>query len=254
MKIWGLFLTIACLTVILTSPAVCQLDDEKSEPGKWIEPSKQQLTNARIEFEHTTFDFGSIVKGAVVTHKYWFENKGTDTLVITRIKSTCGCTSTQKAGFSIPPGGRSNIDIVFDAGKFNGRVTKSININCNDALNPYLEIRFKAHINNPKQILEYSPQKVDFENVEAGAKASQRISITNTDSAKSKIVIVDKPDDDFISADFAKKTLNPNATEYITFSLNNTDIIGKFQTSISLEIKDKRGSRISIPIIGNIVE
>jgi hypothetical protein len=47
-----------------------------------------ELTNARITFDHTVFNFGSIPKGTMVSHDFWFENTGTDTLVITRVKPT----------------------------------------------------------------------------------------------------------------------------------------------------------------------
>jgi hypothetical protein len=45
------------------------------------------LTNARITFAHTEFDFGSVPKGAKVTHHFPVSNTGPDTLIITKIKA-----------------------------------------------------------------------------------------------------------------------------------------------------------------------
>jgi hypothetical protein len=45
------------------------------------------LTNARIEFNHDRFDFGTVPGGAQLTHHFPVKNVGTDTLVITQIKA-----------------------------------------------------------------------------------------------------------------------------------------------------------------------
>jgi len=45
------------------------------------------LTNARITFNHTEFDFGAVPPGAKITHHFPVSNTGPDTLVITKIKA-----------------------------------------------------------------------------------------------------------------------------------------------------------------------
>jgi len=45
------------------------------------------LTNARIAFDHTDFDFGSVPPGARVTHHFPVRNNGPDTLIISQIKA-----------------------------------------------------------------------------------------------------------------------------------------------------------------------
>jgi hypothetical protein len=212
----------------------------------------KSAAKARLKFDHTTYDFGSIAKGAVVTHNYWLENLGTDTLIITKIKPTCGCTSTRKAGFAVPPGERSTIDIVFDSGKFNGRVTKSIKVESNDVMNPYLDLRFKATINNPLLLLEYSPLKVDFQNIPARKQGKVTVNVTNIDTTASKLIIVEKPSDRFLISDLKKDNLKPGGTTELTLTLANDIEPGPFLTSICLEIENKPGSRITIPISGTV--
>jgi hypothetical protein len=45
------------------------------------------LTNARIAFDHTEFDFGSVPPGSRVTHHFPVRNNGPDTLIISQIKA-----------------------------------------------------------------------------------------------------------------------------------------------------------------------
>lgn len=206
------------------------------------------LTNARIEFENTEFDFGSIVKGSSVTHSFWFTNAGPDTLVITKIKPTCGCTVAKQGGIIVAPGGKASIDIVFNSGNFNGKVTKSINIETNDKLNPYAELRFKSTINNPLLRLSYSPLQADFKNVAFGQDKTFTIDITNSDSTVSELIIVEKPADDFIKAKLAKQSLKPQESTTLQLTLAKNLAAGPYLSAITLEVKDKYNSRITIPI------
>ncbi|MCD6161909.1 MAG: DUF1573 domain-containing protein [candidate division Zixibacteria bacterium] len=221
--------------------------------GQPINPSiRLSKSNARIVFEQTIFNFGSITKGSNVTHNYWFSNTGTDTLIISKIKPTCGCTSTRLSDIDVAPGERSSIDIVFYSGKYNGKITKSIKLETNDPVNPYIELRFKAIINNPSQLLEFSPLQIDFETVPRGTEKQVIVSLTNMADEKVKIVMPVKPSDAFIKTSLKKSKLKPGDTTELTLTLLKNLEPGKFLTSISIEMEEKPNSRITIPISGNI--
>ncbi len=215
--------------------------------------SPVKLTKARIKFDETDFDFGSLAKGAKVTHNYWFSNEGKDTLIVTKVKPTCGCTSTKKEQIVVPPGGRSSIDVIFDSGRFNGRVTKGIRVECNDDLNPFLELRFKANINNPLQIIESSPLEADFKEVAKGKKAEMKLSLTNIDSTAMNLVLIETPSPDFIKVTLGNKTLKPKQSTDLKIELNKSIAEGPFASSVTLQAEGRPDSRITIPIIGKIV-
>ncbi len=204
--------------------------------------------NARIEFDHTTFNFGALNKGASVAHSYWFNNTGSDTLIITKIKPTCGCTSTKKGGIVAPPGERASIDIIFNSGKFNGKVTKSIKLETNDKLNPYMDIRFKSVINDPQLMFDYIPFAADFKAIPEGSVETFKISITNKDATASKLDIVDLPSGSFIKAKLEKNELAAGEKTNLLFTLSKDIEPGEYLSSITLEDSNKSHSRFSIPI------
>jgi len=247
-KIFVIIFTVNLFPFSLAIAQVERADDEETEFRQI------PLGKARIAFDHTDYDFGSIAKGSSVTHSYWFDNNGTDTLVITKITPTCGCTSTKTGGIVVPPGGRSNIDIVFSSGKFNGKVTKSIKIECNDALSPYLDLRFRATINNPLLTLEYSPLQVDFQTVPEGETKEFTVNITNLDSTESTITLIDLPSDKFIKTNLNNDKLEPGQTAILKFSLAKDLAPGPYQTSITVEAEGKHDARISIPILATVGE
>jgi|GEM_PF-773434 len=255
--------------IFLSSPLVGQeaAEDTANRPTleDWIKTkaivpagsekaaSPVKLTKARIKFDEIDFDFGSLAKGAKVSHNYWFTNEGKDTLIITQVKPTCGCTSTKKNNIVVPPGGRSSIDVIFDSGRFNGRVTKGIKIECNDELNPFLELRFKANINNPLQIIEFSPLEADFKEVSKGKKAEMKLSLTNTDSSLINLTLIETPSPDFIKVTLGNQKLKPNQSTELKIELGKNISEGPFVSSVTLQADGRPDSRITIPILGKIV-
>ncbi len=75
---------------------------------------------AKITFEETVYDFGTVVVGEKVTHTFKFKNTGKSPLLISNARSTCGCTVPNWPSQPIPPGESGEIKVVFDTkGKLN---------------------------------------------------------------------------------------------------------------------------------------
>ena len=51
---------------------------------------------AKIKFKTETIDYGTIEKGANGVRVFEFTNTGDAPLIITKVKSTCGCTVPKK--------------------------------------------------------------------------------------------------------------------------------------------------------------
>ena len=85
-----------------------------------------------IKFAEGTYDFGKIIQGEKVSHKFSFTNEGKSSLIITSAKASCGCTIAEPTKEPIQPGGMGTIDVVFDSNGKSGMITKSISVltNC----------------------------------------------------------------------------------------------------------------------------
>lgn len=82
---------------------------------------------ALIEWDFTEHNFGDIAKGKPATVEFSFKNPGMIPLVITNVKSSCGCTVPDYPKEPIPPGGEGKIVVTYDA-KTSGYFTKSITV------------------------------------------------------------------------------------------------------------------------------
>ena len=84
-----------------------------------------------ISFDKTEHDFGQIMNGTPVETTFSYTNTGKSPLVVTDIKSTCGCTVPQ--GWSkepLMPGASSQFSVKFN-GKGANKTSKTITLTTN---------------------------------------------------------------------------------------------------------------------------
>jgi hypothetical protein len=103
------------------------------------------------------FDFGELRTIAPVTRELRIANEGSDTLRITNVSGSCGCTGTLLSNSNIPPGGDGLLKITFDPAKFKGKVEKVVSMKTNDPADANPHITFTATI---AQILEFDVSHV----------------------------------------------------------------------------------------------
>ena len=95
------------------------------------ERDAQTIVFPSISFDKTLHDFGEIQNGTPVETVFSYTNSGRSPLVVTDIKSTCGCTVPQ--GWSkepLMPGESSQFSVKFN-GKGANKVSKTITLTTN---------------------------------------------------------------------------------------------------------------------------
>lgn len=84
-----------------------------------------------IEFNETEHDFGTIPNGIPVKTTFKYKNTGASPLVVSDIKSTCGCTVPSNWTKEVMPGETGEFEVEFN-GKGNGnQVSKTITMTTN---------------------------------------------------------------------------------------------------------------------------
>lgn len=87
---------------------------------------------AKLTFsEANEFAFGSVKEGEVVEHDFTFTNTGKVPLLITKARSTCGCTVPAYPEQPIAPGEEGVISVAFDTKNKYGRQRKAVTITAN---------------------------------------------------------------------------------------------------------------------------
>ncbi len=89
-----------------------------------------QDATAKIEFKSETIDYGEIAKGSDGVRVFEFTNTGTSPLVISDVKSSCGCTIPKKPEDPILPGKTGEIKVKYDTNRV-GPIRKAITVTSN---------------------------------------------------------------------------------------------------------------------------
>lgn len=91
---------------------------------------KKNTTGPYIDFAVTTHNFGTITFGEPASYSFVFTNSGTEPLIITNVRSTCGCTVPQWNTQKIAPGASDTITVSYDT-KRSGGFSKGITVYTN---------------------------------------------------------------------------------------------------------------------------
>ena len=110
-----------------------------------------------IKFEKVEHDYGNILKGDDGTCEFRFTNVGKTDLILTNVRSSCGCTVPSWPKESIAPGQSSVIKVKYNTQRI-GLISKSITVESN-AINNRVVLRIKGNVADVPQ--EAAPVKTE---------------------------------------------------------------------------------------------
>lgn len=110
-------------------------------------------SGAEIEFEKEVHDFGNMKQHGDASTIFTFKNTGTDPLIISNAKGSCGCTVPTWPREPIAPGETGEIKVKYDSKRV-GPINKSVTITSNASNSKTKTIRIKGNI-------EAAPKKDD---------------------------------------------------------------------------------------------
>lgn len=116
--------------------------------GVWAQSAELEskaVNGAQITFQESSHEFGDIFQGDRVTHTFTYENTGNEPLIISNVRTTCGCTATNWDREPLAPGDTASITVNFNsAGKMNMQ-NKVVTIMSN-AVNSTERIKITANV------------------------------------------------------------------------------------------------------------
>lgn len=108
---------------------------------------KAQDSAAKIEFKEETVDYGEIEKGSDGVRVFEFTNTGNSPLIISDVRSSCGCTIPKKPEDPIMPGKTGEIQVKYDTNRV-GPIRKAITVTSN-AETPTKILKIKGEVKAP---------------------------------------------------------------------------------------------------------
>ena len=104
-----------------------------------------QVGGAEISFEKEVHDYGVMEQNGNGQCEFVFTNTGTEPLLITNARGSCGCTVPEWPREPIAPGASSAIKVKYDT-KRPGPINKSVTITSNAINTPTKVLRIKGEV------------------------------------------------------------------------------------------------------------
>lgn len=108
--------------------------------------AQAQVAGAKIEFDKLEHDYGTIDQGANGTTEFRFTNTGTEPLIISNAKGSCGCTVPEWPKEPIAPGASAAIKVKYDTKRV-GPISKTVTITSNAVENATALLKIKGTVN-----------------------------------------------------------------------------------------------------------
>ena len=148
-----------------------------------------------ISWNESQYNFGEIKEAdGPVTHKFEFTNKGNAPLVVTYVKPSCGCTTSDYTKEPVMPGAKGFVSATYDPQGRPGPFNKSITVttNCTPEVTT---IRFSGKvIEREKTLADLHPRKIGALNVEANHIMLLKVKNTEVREDSTSIAnLTDKP-------------------------------------------------------------
>jgi hypothetical protein len=103
----------------------------------------------KLFVENKQHDWGTVAEGnTTLKHTFTVVNKGSDTLKISKVNASCGCT-VAKYDSIVAPGKTGKVSAEFDISRRTGRETKTLTVYSNDADSAQVHLNLTVFIKTP---------------------------------------------------------------------------------------------------------
>jgi len=106
----------------------------------------QQGTRPELVIADKTYSFGKVTAGDIVKHDFVVENRGAGVLRISRIRSTCDCTTATMVTKALPPRTTALLHVELDTTDRVGPQLKTIYLSTNDLSQPVVACTLRGTV------------------------------------------------------------------------------------------------------------
>ena len=200
-----------------------------------------------IIFSAKSVDLGKINYGIKKKVEFAFTNTGDETLVIRKLRSSCGCTQVVEGKQEIPPGGSSKIAVTLDTNMVKpGNRRKSLYVHSNDSEKPIVRLLLFANVVRrikvePKSLtlmLHKFQEEVEF-HVKMSNETKNAITVQGVQASGSAVDAYIKPDEIVVQPGMKGPFV-------IGLKLSNEDKWPIYQGTVKLKVSDPVEKKVNL--------
>ena len=202
------------------------------------------LAAPHLQAETTLFNFGQVAEGSKTEHTFRFQNTGDSPLVISKVRSSCGCTAALLSAKELAPGEWGELKATFNSKGFQGAVTKTIYVYSNDPNQQKTRFRLQGKV---QRELLVSPSRLRFSGGKEKTSFTATINLRN-DGATQLFLSDLKTTSGELQADLSSSQLAPGKSVQIDISLAPSTDKSRFAGYVTLRTSSPRTPMIRIPV------
>ncbi len=208
--------------------------------------AQEKAKAPKIYSPNRFYNFGDLREGQVVHHTFIVKNKGTDTLKIYKVRSSCGCTVAKLKKQTIAPGDSTFIDVTFNSKNRQGLQKKYVYVFSNDPVLPKLEFHLRAEVfpkNANVKLLKEGPRlklqthQIQLGKVKKGEKKTVKIKYANVGKKTLKIYSA-LPSSKNIKVFPSRYQLEPGKTGILEIDVDTSGLQGITSRTVVIKTND----------------
>ncbi len=102
------------------------------------------VVSAGLVCTNSTHDYGTVSSASTVSHVFEVQNTGTNTVKITRVRKTCGCTTASASKKILTPGDTSEIHMHLSLKGRYGKQRKAMYVHTDSLETPWVRLEMKG--------------------------------------------------------------------------------------------------------------
>jgi hypothetical protein len=206
-------------------------------------------TGAKIIVEETSFDFGYVPGGEVVSHSYFFLSGGTDSLKILNVKPGCGCTKAPLKKDVVAAGDSAEVELIFTSSRGgHGAVSKSAMVTCNDPDRNTFQITFNGKTyDKPDALMPLALSDGTIKWDDRSRKDEAKLVVKNVSETNLKIRLISEPFG-YLKIDIPDSEIKPGKEKEIKVKVGPSVGNEEFRKSFTFAVDDSANTRYTVPV------
>ncbi len=152
------------------------------------------VAGPHVAVEAPVYDFGTILQGDKVVHRFEIQNQGDAPLEIHKVKTTCGCTVARDYPREIAPGKSAELLVTFDSSHKRGPQVKGITLFTNSEPSAQYVLQLKGVV---RELIAVSPLVCNFGVVPQGKVVTRAMTLANHSDQTIHLQVVEPSDPHF---------------------------------------------------------
>jgi hypothetical protein len=195
-------------------------------------------------------DFGAILQGEIVRHRFAFSNTGDAPLNVEKVSSSCGCTAALASAKVLAPGESGEIQASFDSARFRGAINKTVYLYTNDPARPMVQLQIKGTV---REEVTLEPQLVNFGTVSPKRTVTAKVVLVNQGEQEVRLGKAETTAPE-LTAGLSSETVPPRGKATITLTLTPKPGQARFSGYVLFKASGAREHDLRIPVYADAGE